>query len=100
MLTTNNKEIQLGDIKFGVPYEFSYRLYNISKNPAIINSIVEGCKSCTKSSLTKDIIPSGDYAELKVVFTPGNLGKTLKGISVVYNSGIELKLTFRANVYG
>lgn len=98
MLTTNNKELQLGDIKFGIPYEFSYKLYNISEQDVIINNIVEGCKSCTKTTISKNIIPSGGYAYLNVVFTPGTLGKTMKGISIIYNSDIELKLTFRANI--
>lgn len=99
MLITNNKEILLGDIKFGEPHEFSYILYNASKQEAVINTIVEGCKSCTKTTISRDIIPSGEFAKLNVVFTPGNLGKTLKGISIIYNSGIELKLTFRANIH-
>ena len=98
MLTTNNKELQLGDIKFGIPYEFSYKLYNVSEHDAVINTIVEGCKSCTKTTISKNIIPSGASADLNVVFTPGTLGKTLKGISIIYNSDIELKLTFRANI--
>lgn len=105
-LQAEKNVINLGNIKFGTIQEFSYDLKNASNEDLIIVKIVAGCASCTAAHIVgKSLVRPGESRTLKVTFSPGDTGKALKGLSVLY-AGLdepdttELKLSFKAQVNG
>jgi len=97
MLVAKNQEINLGNLKYGVPHKFSFILTNEGSTDILINSVQVGCSSCTTASLTSSKIKPKEETKVNVVFTPGSTGINNKSISVLYNKSV-LKLKFKAVV--
>lgn len=101
MLVTSQQDMNLGTLKFGKPYNFTYTLTNTSTSIATIMKVSAGCQSCTTASAeNKEVKPGGDVT-IKATFTPGSTGINVKTISVAYNiNGVQLNvpLKFKANV--
>lgn len=104
MLTTNQKELDLGHVKFGQPYNFKFTLKNSSKQEVHITKLVVGCQSCTTAYTNKPNVAPGETTDINVTFTPGSTGPNIKNISVNYTTGghpsPSESLKFRAIVDG
>lgn len=101
MLTPDQQDKDLGTLKFGSPYIFTYNLTNASDKPANIVKLSVGCSSCTTVRIDKQTINPGERGVLTATFTPGSTGINLKNISLAYNiNGIPMNLVlkFKANV--
>lgn len=98
MLTVNQTDIDLGQLRFGQPHKFKYIVTNNSTDSLIINKLVTGCSSCTKAYTSKTYLKTGESSDINVTFTPGTTGNQLKTLNVIYNNINELALKFRAHV--
>lgn len=98
MIKVNQQEINLGELKFGVPHSFKYVLTNVSDHSVHIDRIVLGCMACTTARASKTIIEPKETAEINAVFTPGSTGIANKTLSVIID-GTEHKLKFKATVH-
>lgn len=104
MLTTNTPVIDLGSLKYGQEFPFTYTVKNIGTSEIRISKLSVGCTSCTKASTKDSILSPGQEGTIEVVFTPGSTGLATKHISVNYGMGDgampALDLKFKANVHG
>lgn len=104
MLTAFKEEINLGNIRFGQPYDFVYEVENDSNEEIRVQKVVLSCGSCTKASINKQKIEPKGSAMVNATFTPGSTGVQSKKISVVYKDSQEqqktLDLKFKATVSG
>lgn len=104
MLIANKEELDLGTLKFGVPYSFKYVLTNNSEESITITKLILGCNSCTKAYCERSVVGPHESTDINVTFTPGSTGMNLKKISVQYTSGgklmrgLELKFKAKINV--
>lgn len=99
MLTINQPNKELGQVKYGKPYPFTYELSNTSNEVITINKIIVGCGSCTTAKTNKTTLSPGETSIIDVVFTPGSVGKQNKNINVKWNIDQLLKLTFTGESY-
>lgn len=97
MLVAKNQEIDLGNLRFGVPHKFDFELINKSVKEINITKIILGCHACTQAELLKNKIGPNEETTIKVIFTPGSTGVNNKSISVIYGTTV-LKLKFKAIV--
>lgn len=99
MLTTKDSPIDLGDIPFGKPTNFSFTVKNEGRVPIEITKLWVGCASCTKATTHKAKLADGECTTINVVFTPGTIGKQQKNVQVQWNGNQVLRLDFTANSY-
>lgn len=99
MLVANQQSINLGKLKFGMPYNFTYTITNTGSNPVVIDKLSVGCSSCTKAHTDTAAISPGNSTIIHVTFTPGSTGMQSKNIVVNYGSD-TLRLDFKAEVNG
>lgn len=99
MLRAHEQDIDLGALKYGVPFTFRYTLYNTGPETVVITKLIKQCHSCTEAQTSTMQISPGDPGYISATFTPGHLGSTKKSISVLYNNDQVLKLTFKADVH-
>ena len=85
MLIADQQDKDLGILKFGNPYNFTYTLTNTSDDVINIDSLSVGCSSCTTVSIDRQIIGSKEDSILRATFIPGSTGINLKNISVGYS---------------
>ena len=102
MLTTETIK-HLGNLKFGQPHDFKYILKNEYPEAITITEIVRGCNSCTKATISKQIIAPRETSELSVTYIPGTTGFSKKTINIQYEIGHEKKkdhivVEFKANI--
>ena len=106
MLNVNQRDIDLGNLKFGVPHQFKYVITNDYNKKVIINRLVLGCKSCTVATTEKNILEPGESTNINVVFTPGSTGINSKKISIAHMTYEDnlfrppVDVTFKAIVNG
>lgn len=104
MLNVNQQEINLGNLKFGVPYKFNYVVTNKGHNKLIIKKILRGCASCTEAEVKQSLLVPNEQTTILVTFTPGSTGIQYKNITVVYDiegeDSHELSLSFKGKVDG
>lgn len=98
MLEAKIQQIDLGNLKYGVPHEFTFDLKNTGKSDVVVERLVLGCNACTTARMLAKVIKPGDEAKVEVTFTPGSTGNNNKSVSVVYNKDTVLKLKFKALV--
>ena len=104
MLVPDNKEMHLGNLKFGQPYNFKYSLKNTSAEEVKITKLIVGCSSCTTANTSNSIVAPGESTDINVTFTPGSTGATTKAVNVSYTVGGKpapaFALKFKAVVDG
>lgn len=103
MLTVNQREIDLGLLRFGKTYNFKYVITNEHDKPVIINKVRSGCSSCTKAECNRRILAPAESADINVEFTPGSTGIQVKQVSVAHMTQDhrvepDLVLKFKAKV--
>lgn len=101
MLKANQQDVNLGNLKFGVPRNFKYILTNDYDTNLKINGLTLGCQSCTKAKVSKTELKPGESTEVDVIFTPGSTGINEKRVIVEYMTDRVkpgLTLTFKAIV--
>lgn len=103
-MTASPNVIELGKIPFGKDVSFFYTIRNNFNHSVNITNIIEGCKSCTSTKINKSTLGPKSQTELHVTFSPGSLGRTVKGISILYNNPItkieeELKVIFISYIH-
>lgn len=103
MLTTT-PIIQLGKLKFGVPFVFEYTITNNYPIGVTLDKMVASCSACTKLSIDKKFLEPREKARMTVRFTPGSLGAQTKHIKLYAYAGDAqlpvLDLKFKATVHG
>lgn len=98
-----NKNINLGNVKFGVPKTFSVQLNNTSNKPVIIKRLLPSCSACTVMKTEKSLVMPGESLSIEFVFTPGSTGILRKQGTVYYDVGDESNsevITFTAKCDG
>jgi hypothetical protein len=104
MLTANTTEINLGSVRFGVPYNFKFILTNSGSKPITITRLIKSCGSCTEASIDKSYVPPGDRSVVTAIFTPGSTGIQMKSLTVEYTEDDvpmpAIQLIFKATVDG
>jgi hypothetical protein len=102
MIKAKNNDINLGDLKFGKPYNFDFVITNTGTEAYMISNISVGCSACTTATLEKQTITVGESIKVHVEFVPGSRGINRKTITLTYEdiSGKTdtLSLIFRATV--
>lgn len=99
MLVANQQLIELGKLRHGIPYRFSYTLKNEGPTKVTITKLHAGCSSCTKASIVGNVIDPGANSTVDVVFTPNSNGQQRRRITVNYNDNQSIVLEFIADVY-
>lgn len=99
MLVVNEPTKNLGRIKFGKAFPFTYSVKNTGTSPLEITKLVVGCTSCTKANTAKTKLAPGEESQIDVVFTPGSIGTQKKFVIVRWDNVNELKLSFTAESY-
>lgn len=99
MLITTQSPIDLGQVKFGKPVNFSFDVKNTGNRPLQITKLWVGCSACTKATAKKIMIVDGGCTTIDVVFTPGSLGPQNKTVQVQWDGNQVLKLEFTAVAY-
>ena len=84
ILSITEKSFDFGEIKLNNKLNHTFRLKNVSNNDLIISNIGTSC-SCTQVGKTKEIIKSGDSAEINIEFIPklSQVGTVVKNTIVV-----------------
>jgi hypothetical protein len=101
MLTVDEQEKFLGNLKFGVPHNFKYIITNSGDKTIVVTKLVLGCNSCTKASVVKQVIGVGETSQVDVTYTPGATGISTKQLIVQYTNGVNpdhLLLKFKAHI--
>ena len=88
----------LGKLKYGKQYKFSYNLTNNTDKDLKIKKIEIGCSACTKASCNKMLLQPTDTARIEVIFTPGSIGIQTKKIVVVMDDNTNYILSFKSIV--
>lgn len=99
----HNKNINLGDVKFGVPKTFKVPLSNTSNKPVVIKRLLPSCSACTVMKTEKSVIMPGETLDIEFVFTPGSTGVLRKQGTVYYDIGDQSTsevITFTAKCDG
>lgn len=103
MLIVDQQIKELGNLKFGEPFNFDFKVTNNSDDLVVITKLVKSCSACTEASINKNVLPPKDSATLSVVFTPGVTGDHKKEIQILHTLGRKpsqnLKVTFKAKVH-
>ena len=98
MLVVNEADIDLGNLSFGKPHNFQYKVKNNSDQNIKVTKLIKGCGSCTKASINKTDIAPNESALISVEVTPGSTGINKKTIQVLYDDKENLTLSFKAFV--
>ena len=96
MLTTETPLVDLGVVKFGQVYKFSYKITNTGTEPIDITKLAVGCTSCTVATIRKKNIYPNQSEEVSVTFTPGSVKVHNKWVDVIYDNK-TLRLNFTAD---
>lgn len=99
MLKVDKKEIDLGTIQFGKVYNFEYEITNTVGKDLKVDKLQVSCQSCTKATMPSKI-KGNESAKMKVTYTPGAIGNTLKYVDIMYDNDQVLRVTFKAVVNG
>lgn len=88
MLTTPEKTIDLGTLKYQETYRFEVPIHNSSVEAVIPTTITKGCGKCTQISMNPMLIPAKGVQVLKVSFTPDHTtykdNKVTKSVTIHY----------------
>ena len=87
-----------GKIKQGSPVTHDFVFTNISNSPVIIESAVPSC-GCTTPEWSRDAIPAGATAQIKVGYNAYSEGSFTKTVTIVYNTNQTKMLTISGEVY-
>ena len=104
MLTTNQYEKHLGDVRFGEEHKFTYTITNSGDKYITINRMVAGCGQCTTAFIPSNVLSPGQTLPVQVVYTPNNTGQGLKkNLSIEYSyagdtTSQTMVLSFKSNV--
>ncbi len=91
----NVTSYDFGNIQQGDKKEYTFVLSNNGKRDLLIRNIKSSC-GCTAVSPSKNIIPAGDTAPIKVVFdSTGKKGRQSKTVTVITNDPKNSTTTLR-----
>ena len=103
MISSNQTEIDLGDVKLGESRHFSVQVTN-TYNKTLAVGVAFGCSACTTGGFYPDnnIAPEGART-LNLKFTPTATGLQAKTVRLTYlppstNKAVKLVIRFKANV--
>jgi hypothetical protein len=98
MLVASPEMLDLGKIKYGKVYDFTYLIVNKGENPVYIKEIVESCKSCTSARISSKVVNPNENVVLHVAYTPGSTGRQLRSINIIHSNDDVLKVDFKGFV--
>lgn len=96
MLTTTQSPLNLGQVQFGKPIDFSFEVRNTGNRPLQITKLWVGCASCTTARVSKAMLAENECAQVNVTFTPGSIGTQNKTVQIQWDGNKVLKLEFTA----
>ena len=85
MLVAENPLMDLGDIKFGQVYKFTFKVRNEGPKPIKIKKIAVSCSACTVATMHKTVIDPQATEMVYVTFTPGSVSKQKKSVQLLYD---------------
>ena len=100
MKITNN--INLGNLKFGVPKKFEVEITNDSSTMLTVTKLQPSCSACTSARMKQSILSPGQVGIVELTFTPGSTGINKKQVVIHYTenghsaSGV-IKFTAQVN---
>lgn len=77
----NSDKHDFGKIKQGVPVTTYFTITNVSNAPVVIESATAGC-GCTTPEYSKEPIPAGGTAKLKVGYNAAAMGPFTKPVTI------------------
>ena len=93
MLKANVEPFDIGEMKFGKSYDFTFEVTNELDKDMVINKIQVSCNSCTKATMPNKV-KGNQTAKVNVKFTPGVTGNVSKWIDIRYDDDQVLRLKF------
>lgn len=97
-LTFHESEYDFGDIPQGRPVTHTFTFKNTGEQPVVLKDVHASC-GCTTPEWSKDPIPPGGSASVKVGFNAAADGPFVKPIFITYNDGESKQLIIKGNVW-
>lgn len=91
-------EYDFGKIPQGRPVYHTFVFTNTGKVPAVISDVRASC-GCTTPEWSREPIPAGDTAVIKVGFNAGDEGPFARPIFITYNNDHTVQLMVKGEVW-
>ena len=87
-----------GKIPQGKPVYHFFEVTNAGKTPMVISNVQTSC-GCTTPEWSKDPIPSGSTAKIKIGYNAAGEGNFEKFITITYNQNLTKQVNIKGTVW-
>lgn len=97
-LSFTQTEYDFGKIPQGKPVTHIFQFKNTGREPLVLTDVKASC-GCTTPVWSRDTIPAGGLASIKVGFNAATEGSFVKPVFITYNGGQSKQIIIKGDVW-
>lgn len=98
VLTISETEFDFGSIPQGKPVYHNFIITNTGKTPQKLDNVTASC-GCTTPEWSRDPIPAGGNATIRVGYNSAAEGPFAKPLTIIYNTNQTIQLIIKGKVW-